>query len=268
MGFNSEKEVVQVNSQNQLSESKVIIGTDIAKAFTITIKDGTYNKQIGFGFESNKGARAFSNIDISAEDRPASQKTGNYEFIDQYGNTTWAKSISEISKTRIVKDYKTNEDKEIENNIDFTTVRRAKVGESDVSKIFREIFKKNSKIGDRKTTYKKLSDFQNASDFVKLVNGDENLLKETIEGIKTMGTPVFVNFTVYKSNQGEWKNKALPVVLNAETSTIVTHNQDVQKFISFKGEKFKDLYKISPAIEFEPPVSVSKAVEDIDSLPF
>lgn len=276
MGYNTSGNQVKASGSN---EQKLIIGTDTAKVLSVKLgiqeKDDVKVRSLQFWLKSTLGGSANHNITVSAKDREASKLkedgTGNdFEFIDQFGSTGWGKTLETIGLTYSYVDKKTGNIVEGKRAFDFSTGRRAKVGEVALTQFIRTLFNK----AKDSPTYDKLSEFTGASDFIKLIQEDSALLKELNEAIKTDNKELFVNYTVYTKNDGSLGNRVIPVFASSLTSP-VNFNKELIKYADRQaksGYPIKDEYNFLNAIEYgtkQVSASVASKVEkDFSDLPF
>lgn len=273
------------NSSNQVkssgnAESKLIIGSDTAKVISVKLgsqeKDGETIKSLQFWLKSTLGGSANYNITVSSADRKAS-KNETYEFIDQFGNTAWAKNLSSVDTSYSYKDKKTGEMVTNKRDFDLDTARRAKTGESDFTKFVRSLFN----IPKDVPTYEKLSQFTKGSMFVSLQVEDSQSLKDMNQFIKDSGKELFVNYTVYTKQDGTLANRVLPIFASSLTSAIY-FTKELTKYAERQnaGEyAISDVYSLNSAVEFAnygksstnfptTSSSVASKIDDENSLPF
>lgn len=274
------------NSSNQVkttgnTESKLIIGTDVAKVLSVKLgsqeKDGETVKSLQFWLKSNLGGSANYNITVSSADRKAS-KNETYEFIDQFGNTAWAKNLASVDTSYSYSDKKTGKTVTNKRDFDMDTARRAKTGEVDFTKFIRSLFN----IPKDVATYEKLSQFTNGSLFVSLQVEESESLKTMNQFIKDSGKELFVNYTVYTKQDGSLANRVLPVFASSLTS-VIYFTKELSKYAERQnaGEyAISDVYSLGDGVEFanygknkststaSGSSAPSVTEEDNDSLPF
>lgn len=206
--FNINKEVI---SSTEVTPSKVIIGIDKCKVLSIKVEEKTDlennpYKALLIWLKSDKGGSVNYSIKISDKDRTSA--TGKFQFIDMYGNTSWAKTIEDIKTSYAYKD-KDGNDQVFETGFDLKSARKAKIGEEEFTNFLRKLFN----LKKDQATYSNDKDFANAKFFISLQN--EEVQKKLIEYIKKTEMGVYALFTVYSKTDGNRANRVLSTFENS-----------------------------------------------------